>query len=39
MAKYLGIDIGGTWIKGTIVDEDFFQMDKAARMDQFRWRE
>ena len=36
MAKYLGIDIGGTWIKGTIVDEDFFQMDKAARMDQLQ---
>lgn len=33
MAKYLGIDIGGTWIKGAIVDEDFFQMDKAAWMD------
>jgi N-acetylmuramic acid 6-phosphate etherase len=22
--KYLGIDIGGTWIKGTLVDESFF---------------
>lgn len=24
MSKYLGIDIGGTWIKGTIVDEQYF---------------
>ncbi len=22
--KYIGIDIGGTWIKGTLVDESFF---------------
>jgi N-acetylmuramic acid 6-phosphate etherase len=24
MSKYLGIDIGGTWIKGAIVDEQYF---------------
>ncbi len=23
MKKYLGIDIGGTWLKGTVVDEKF----------------
>jgi N-acetylmuramic acid 6-phosphate etherase len=34
--KYLGIDIGGTWIKGTIVDEQFFQIDKTSRLKHFQ---
>lgn len=35
MAKYLGIDIGGTWIKGTIVEEQFFQIEPTSRLDHF----
>ena len=35
-AKYLGIDIGGTWIKGTIVDEQFFQIDKTSKLKHFQ---
>lgn len=35
-AKYLGIDIGGTWIKGAIVDEQFFQIDKTSKLKHFQ---
>lgn len=31
MSKYLGFDIGGTWIKGVVVDEDFFQIDRNSK--------
>jgi N-acetylmuramic acid 6-phosphate etherase len=30
--KYLGIDIGGTWIKGTVVDEKFLQNFQPKRI-------
>jgi len=35
-AKYLGIDIGGSWIKGTIVDEHFFRIDKISKLKYFQ---
>jgi len=28
--KYLGIDIGGTWIKGAVPGEDFFRKDMGG---------
>ena len=31
-SKYLGIDIGGTWIKGTIVDEHFFRTGNTSNL-------
>jgi len=31
-SKYLGIDIGGTWIKGAIADERFSRMDKTSSL-------
>ncbi len=34
--KYLGIDIGGTWIKGTIVDEQFFRVDKSSLLNHLQ---
>jgi N-acetylmuramic acid 6-phosphate etherase len=33
--KFLGIDIGGTWIKGTIVDEQFIISDKVLKFNDF----
>lgn len=35
-AKYLGIDIGRTWIKGTIVDDQFFNSDKVSKFKDFQ---
>lgn len=32
MDKYLGIDIGGTWIKGIFMDEQFSQSDKISKL-------
>jgi N-acetylmuramic acid 6-phosphate etherase len=34
--KFLGIDIGGTWIKGTIVDEQFIFSDKRLKFNDFK---
>jgi len=36
--KYIGIDIGGTWIKGTIVDEAFFVQGKFKKSNTFDTR-
>jgi len=33
--KYIGIDIGGTWIKGTIVDEAFFVQGRFKKSNTF----
>ncbi len=33
---YVGIDIGGTWIKGAIVDESFFELNHSWRYNQLR---
>ena len=33
---YVGIDIGGTWIKGAIVDENFFELNHSRRYSQLR---
>jgi N-acetylmuramic acid 6-phosphate etherase len=33
--QYLGIDIGGTWIKGTVVDEEFFQIGNICKQRRF----
>jgi N-acetylmuramic acid 6-phosphate (MurNAc-6-P) etherase/predicted NBD/HSP70 family sugar kinase len=33
MPNYLGIDIGGTWIKGTIADERVFRDDKRLLLE------
>ncbi|MDD3723579.1 MAG: N-acetylmuramic acid 6-phosphate etherase [Lutibacter sp.] len=35
-SKYLGFDIGGTWIKGVVVDEDFFQIDRNSKSKFFQ---
>jgi len=34
--KYIGIDIGGTWIKGAVVDDKFFQSDKLLKHRDFQ---
>ncbi len=34
--KFLGIDIGGTWIKGTIVNEQFIFSDKILKFNDFQ---
>ena len=34
--KYLGIDIGGTWIKGTFVDETSFIQGKFDKENNFQ---
>ena len=36
--KYIGIDIGGTWIKGTIVDEAFFVQGRFKKSNTFDTR-
>ena len=33
--KYIGIDIGGTWIKGTVVDETSFFRGKLDNSNNF----
>src|SRR5690242_19417010 len=33
--QYLGIDIGSTWIKGTVVDEEFFQIGNTCKQRRF----
>lgn len=33
---FLGIDIGGTWLKATIVDEHFFHIDKIFKLKHFQ---
>ena len=33
---YVGIDIGGTWIKGAVVDESFFEFNHSWRYNQLR---
>ena len=33
--KFIGIDIGGTWIKGAQVDEDFFNLQQSQRKINF----
>ncbi len=35
-SKYLGIDIGGSWIKGTIADEHFFEIDKISKLNHLK---
>jgi N-acetylmuramic acid 6-phosphate etherase len=32
--KYLGLDIGGTWIKGTIVDDEYFRNFNRLEINQ-----
>ena len=34
--KYIGIDIGGTWIKGAIVGEQGFSKDKSSKYRDFQ---
>ena len=34
--KYIGIDIGGTWIKGAVVNDKFFQSDKLLKHRDFQ---
>jgi N-acetylmuramic acid 6-phosphate etherase len=34
--SYIGIDIGGTWIKGAIVDERFFGKGKLGKSEYFQ---
>lgn len=34
--KYLGIDIGGSWIKGTLVDEQYLTQEKSFNISEFQ---